>query len=130
MQAVFCESSSHKILFPRNRHLHDHQLIYLRQTIVQVNNIRVFHLITNTSHAAEKCNLSLWNFIANPPGRFKVINQCVTVTGVVLSVQYELDVDTDFSLETLDPAYKNMVTKSNFNPLMRGGIWLRLSRGM
>jgi hypothetical protein len=78
--------------------------------------------ITNTSHAAEKCNPSLWNFIANPPGRFKILNQCVTVTGVVLSVQYEPDGDTDFSL-ALDPAYNNMVTKSNFNPLMHGGIW-------
>jgi len=67
--------------------------------------------ITNTSHAAEKCKPSLWNFIANPPGRFKILNQCVTVTGFVLSVQYEPDEDTDFSL-ALDSAYKNMVIKS------------------
>jgi hypothetical protein len=77
--------------------------------------------ITNTSHAA-KCNPSLWKFIANPPGRFKILNQCVTVTGVVISVQYEPDGDTDFSL-ALDLPYKNMVTQANFNPLMRGGIW-------
>ena len=56
------------------------------------------------------------------PGRFKILNQCVTVTGVVLTVQYEPDGDTEFSL-ALDPPYKNMVTQANFNPLMRGGIW-------
>jgi hypothetical protein len=78
--------------------------------------------IANTSHAAEKCIPLLWKFIANPPGRFKILNQCVTVTGVVLTVQYEPDGDTDFSL-ALDPPYKNMVTQANFNPLMRGGIW-------
>jgi hypothetical protein len=77
---------------------------------------------TTTTPAAEKCNPSLWNFIANPPGRFKILSQCVTVTGIVLSVQYEPDGDTDFPL-SLDPPYKNMVTQANFNPLMRGGIW-------
>jgi hypothetical protein len=75
-----------------------------------------------TSLASTKCNTSLWNFIANPPGRFKILNQCVTVTGKVLSVQYEPDGDTDFPL-ALDSPYKNMVTKANFNPLMKGGIW-------
>jgi hypothetical protein len=64
----------------------------------------------------------LWKFIPNPPGRFKVLNQCVSVTGIVLSIQYEPDGDTDFPL-LLDAPYKNMVTKANFNPLMQGGIW-------
>jgi hypothetical protein len=77
--------------------------------------------IANTSHVA-KCNPLLWKFIANPPGRFKILNQCVTVIGVVLTVQYEPDGDTDFSL-ALDPPYKNMVIQANFNPIMRGGIW-------
>src|SRR5947209_17059296 len=72
-----------------------------------------------SSPASAKCNTSLWNFIANPPGRFKILNQCITVTGKVLSVQYEPDGDTDFPL-ALDSPYKNMVTKANFNTLMKG----------
>lgn len=71
---------------------------------------------------AAKCNPLLWDFIANPPGRFNILNQCVTVTGTVLSVQYEPDGDIDFPL-ALDAPYKNMVTNANFNPLMQGGIW-------
>ena len=74
------------------------------------------------SPANPKCNPLLWKFIANPPGRFKILNQCVSVTGIVLSMQYEPDGDIDFPL-LLDAPYKNMVTKANFNPLMRGGIW-------
>lgn len=74
------------------------------------------------SPAAAKCDSSLWKFIANPPGRFKILNQCVSVTGTVLSVQYEPDGDIDFPL-LLDAPYKNMVNKANFNPLMGGGIW-------
>jgi hypothetical protein len=74
------------------------------------------------SPSAAKCNSSLWKFIADPPGRFKILNQCVSVSGTVLSIRYEPDGDTDFPL-ALDAPYKNMVTKANFNPLMRGGIW-------
>ena len=74
------------------------------------------------SPVVPKCNPLLWKFIANPPGRFKILNQCVSVTGIVLSMQYEPDGDIDFPL-LLDAPYKNMVTKANFNPLMRGGIW-------
>jgi hypothetical protein len=85
--------------------------------------------ITNTSNtttlaalvhpSAAKCNLSLWKFVANPPGRFKILSQCVSVTGTVLSIHYE----PDGGPLALDAPYKNMVTKANFNPLMRGGIW-------
>ncbi|MBV9178944.1 MAG: hypothetical protein JO297_18095 [Nitrososphaeraceae archaeon] len=75
--------------------------------------------------STKKCNQSLWNFIANPPGRFKIINQCVTVTGTVLSINREPDGDTDFPL-LLDVPYKNMVTKANFNALMQGGIWCEM----
>ena len=77
------------------------------------------------SPAAPKCNPLLWKFIPNPPGRFKVLNQCVSVTGIVLSIQYEPDGDTDFPL-LLDAPFKNMVTKANFNPLMQGGIWCEM----
>ena len=64
----------------------------------------------NSTISSNGCNSSLWNFIANPPGRFKIINQCVTVTVTVLSINPQPDGDTDFPL-SLDPPYKNMVTK-------------------
>src|SRR5919204_6968103 len=50
------------------------------------------------SPVVPKCNPLLWKFIANPPGRFKILNQCVSVTGIVLSMQYEPDGDIDFPL--------------------------------
>jgi hypothetical protein len=77
---------------------------------------------TNSTISSKGCNSSLWNFIANPPGRFKILNQCVTVTGTVISINPQPDGDTDFPL-ALDPVYKNIVTKANFNPVMKGGIW-------
>lgn len=78
-----------------------------------------------SSSSSKTCNQSLWKFIAKAPGRFKIIKQCVTVTGTVLSINREPDGDTDFPL-ALDPQYKNMVTKANFNPLMQGGIWCEM----
>ncbi|MGB7637076.1 MAG: hypothetical protein WBL88_05840 [Nitrososphaeraceae archaeon] len=90
------------------------------------NNNRSPAATTSSSSLSSKtCNQSVWNFIANPPGRFKIINQCVTVTGTVLSINPEPDGDTDFPL-ALDTPYKNMVTKANFNPLMRGGLWCEM----
>jgi hypothetical protein len=76
----------------------------------------------NSTISSNGCNSSLWNFIANPPGRFNIINQCVTVTGTVLSINPQPDGDTDFPL-ALGPPYKNMVTNANFNSVMKGGIW-------
>lgn len=80
---------------------------------------------TSSTVSSRGCAYSLWNFIANPPGRFKILNQCVTVTGTVISVNPQADGDTDFPL-SLDPQYKNMVTKANFNPQMKGGIWCEM----
>lgn len=80
---------------------------------------------SSTMSSKPSCNQSLWNFIANPPGRFKIINQCVSVTGAVLSINTEPDGDTDFPL-LLDTPYRNMVTQANFNSLMRGGIWVEM----
>jgi hypothetical protein len=61
-------------------------------------------------------------FHSKSNGRFKLITQCVTVTGTVLSINPQHDGETHFSL-SLDPIYKNMVTKANFNSVMQGGIW-------
>ena len=95
---------------------------YKAYGVVDNSNISKSLSAAAASPATAKCDSSLWKFIANPPGRFKILNQCVSVTGAVLSIQYEPDGDTDFPL-ALDAPYKNMVTKANFNPLMRGGIW-------
>ena len=46
---------------------------------------------TNSTISSNGCDSSLWNFIANPPGRFKIINQCVTITGTVLSINPQPD---------------------------------------
>lgn len=58
--------------------------------------------LQSSSSSSKTCNQSLWNFIAKAPGRFKIIKQCVTVTGTVLSINREPDGDTDFPL-ALDP---------------------------
>ena len=88
--------------------------------------------LSNTSSKAVartgggRCDPSLWNFIANLAGSFKILNRCVTVTGTVLSnTHQEPDGDVDFPL-SLDPPYKNMVTKANFNPIIQGGIWCEI----
>jgi hypothetical protein len=65
--------------------------------------------------------LLVMEFHSKSTRRFKILNQCVTVTGTVLSVNPQPDGDTDFPL-ALDPQYKNMVTKANFNTQMKGGI--------
>ena len=95
---------------------------YTAESVVSNGNTSKIINTSAVSSAVPKCNPLLWKFIANPPGRFKILNQCVSVTGIVLSIQYEPDGDTDFPL-LLDTPYKSMVTKANFNPLMRGGIW-------
>ncbi|HET7284792.1 MAG TPA: hypothetical protein VFI70_08910 [Nitrososphaeraceae archaeon] len=93
-------------------------------SIALLNNkaIAISNKTIKSTISSNGCTSSLWNFIANPPGRFNIINRCVTVTGTVLSINPQPDGDTDFPL-ALDPPYKNMVTKANFNPVMQGGIW-------
>src|SRR6476469_7928023 len=93
-------------------------------SIALLNNkaIAISNKTIKSTISSNGCTSSLWNFIANPPGRFNIINQCVTVTGTVLSINPQPDVDTDYPL-SLDTPCKNMVKKSNFNPVMQGGIW-------
>jgi hypothetical protein len=76
---------------------------------------------TNTT---DKCDQSLWSYIAHP-ARLKVLNLCVTITGIVTLVHFPPDGDTVFALK-LDPQYKNMVNKANFNPKTKGGMWVEL----
>jgi hypothetical protein len=74
------------------------------------------------------CDPSLWNYIKNKgPDRFQRLSpECVAVQGTVTLVHHPPDGDTVFALK-LDPQYKNMVTKANFdNKNMKGGIWVEL----
>jgi hypothetical protein len=81
--------------------------------------------VLNPSAAySASCDQSLWKYIAHP-ARLKVLDPCVTVSGIVTLVHFPPDGDTVFALK-LDPQYKNMVNKANFNPKMKGGIWVEL----
>jgi hypothetical protein len=61
--------------------------------------------LSNTSSKAVartgggRCDPSLWNFIANLPGRFKILNQCVTVIGTVLSNIHQEPESADFTIK-------------------------------
>jgi hypothetical protein len=89
------------------------------------NNNPVNSFTASATSSSDKCDQSLWKYIAHP-ARLKVLNPCVTVSGVVTLVHFAPDGDTVFALK-LDPQYKNMVNKANFfNPKMKGGIWVEL----
>ena len=61
-----------------------------------------FSTAQKTGTSADKCNRSLWNFMALPgPPRFIMLNPCVTVTGNVSVVRFPPDGDTVIAL-TLD----------------------------
>jgi hypothetical protein len=84
----------------------------------------------NPAPAAAKnlanCDFSLLQNIADKsPSRFKVMSPCVTVNGTITLVHTPSDGDTVFAL-ALDKPFSTMVTKANFNPTMKGGIWVEL----
>jgi hypothetical protein len=78
----------------------------------------------SAASSSASCDQSLWKHIAHP-ARLKVLDPCVTVSGIVTLVHFPPDGDTVFALKP-DPQYKNMVNKANFNPKMKGGIWVEL----
>jgi hypothetical protein len=80
--------------------------------------------VNPSAASSTSCDQSLWKYIAHP-ARLKVLDPCVTVSGIVTLVHFPPDGDTVFALK-LDPQYKNMVNKANFNPKMKGGIWVEL----
>jgi hypothetical protein len=85
-----------------------------------------FSTAQKTGTSTDKCNPSLWNFMALPgPPRFIMLNPCVTVTGNVSVVRFPADGDAVIAL-SLDKPYSNMVTIGNFNDKMKGGIWVEL----
>jgi hypothetical protein len=84
----------------------------------------------NRAPAAAKnltsCDSSLLLNIADKsPSRFKVMSPCVTVNGTITLIHTPSDGDTVFAL-ALDKPFSTMVTKANFNPTMKGGIWVEL----
>ncbi|MGA9840781.1 MAG: hypothetical protein WBQ25_00540 [Nitrososphaeraceae archaeon] len=70
-------------------------------------------------------SLLLQNIADKSPSRFKVMSPCVTVNGTITLVHTPSDGDTVFAL-ALDKPFSTMVTKANFNPTMKGGIWVEL----
>jgi hypothetical protein len=66
------------------------------------------------------------NIANNGLPRFKVVQDCVTVTGKVTLVHTPSDGDTVFALK-LDKPFSSMVTSVNIkSPKMQGGIWVEL----
>ena len=80
--------------------------------------------VNSSAASSTSCNQSLWKYISHP-ARLEVLDPCVTVSGIVTLVHFPPDGDTVFALK-LDPRYENMVNKANFNPKMKGGIWVEL----
>lgn len=77
-----------------------------------------------------KCNkipeALIHNIVNNNLPRFKVVQECVTVTGNVTLVHTPSDGDTVFALK-LDKPFSSMVTSVNKNsPKMQGGIWVEM----
>ena len=66
------------------------------------------------------------NIANNSLPRFKVVQDCVTVTGKVTLVHTPSDGDTVFALK-LDKPFSSMVTPVNIkSPKMHGGIWVEM----
>jgi hypothetical protein len=77
-----------------------------------------------------KCNKIpeglIHNIANNGLPRFKVVQDCVTVTGKVTLVHTPSDGDTVFALK-LDKPFSSMVTSVNIeSPKMQGGIWVEM----
>ena len=66
------------------------------------------------------------NIVNNGPPRFKIVQDCVTVSGTVTLVHTPSDGDTVFALK-LDKPFSSMVTSVNKkSPNMKGGIWVEM----
>jgi hypothetical protein len=76
-----------------------------------------------------QCDISIYDDYVNPgPPRFFMLHPCITVTGNVSLVHDPaggFDGDIVFAL-ALDEPYQNLVTTTNFNSKMTGGIWVEL----
>ena len=84
---------------------------------------------TMNNQTDAECDNSIYDDFVNPgPPRFFMLHPCVTVTGNVTLIHDPsagFDGDVVFAL-TLDEPYQNLVTITNFNSKMTGGIWVEL----
>jgi hypothetical protein len=78
------------------------------------------------ANANSKCNGSLWKFIPTP-SRLRVINPCISITGIVDVIRlHPPDGDTNLGIK-LDSQYNYMLTKANYsNKLMHGDMWIEM----
>jgi hypothetical protein len=78
------------------------------------------------AEANSKCDASLWKFIPTP-GRLKVVNPCMSITGIVDVIRlHPPDGDTNLGIK-LDSQYRALLTKANFsNKLIRGDMWIEM----
>ena len=81
---------------------------------------------TQNDQVGTQCNPSIYDDFVNPgPPRFFMLHPCITVTGNVTLVHdpsASFDGDVVFAL-ALDKPFQNLVTITNFNSKMTGGIW-------
>ena len=61
--------------------------------------------------SADDCDASLWNHVYNPK-RLQIVNQCITVTGIVRESTPDEDGDQHFLLK-LDPGQSQLLKKRN-----------------
>ena len=66
---------------------------------------------------SQTCNAALWTHVYRR-SRLKVVNNCLTVTGTVLSIRPEVDGDLHVRVK-LDPPYANLL--NGFNHTRAGG---------
>ena len=78
------------------------------------------------AQANSKCDISLWKFIPTP-SRLKVVNPCMSITGIVDVIRlHPADGDTNLGIK-LDSQYRALLTKANFSSkLIRGNIWIEM----
>jgi hypothetical protein len=78
--------------------------------------ISVLPLVSVICCAAQKagsdCDKKLWNFVWEP-SRLEVIDQCRTVTGVIVEKKADPDGDEHMLLK-LDPGQENLLKKKNY----------------
>jgi hypothetical protein len=67
--------------------------------------------MVSAAPAAPICDQSLWNHVY-VPSRLKIVNRCVSVTGVIENIQAEPDGDYHIRVK-LDQRYSNMTNMSN-----------------
>ena len=76
--------------------------------------------------ANSECDISLWKFIPTP-SRLKVVNPCMSITGIVDVIRlHPPDGDTNLGIK-LDSQYRALLTKANFSSkLIHGDMWVEM----